>query len=118
MEDYTTPITTEMETPVFDAPMTNDVLNTAPTIQEVTNEATSEFGWKQGLVLGGLAVGGVCTLYTGYKVFVDKNGLVRGKFIPWVRDKFAKNQATQQAPVQDVQQEEEFIPDEAYVDEA
>ena len=117
MEDYTAPIT-EMETPVFDAPVTNDILNTAPTIPEVTKEATSEFGWRQGLVLGGLAIGGVCTLYTGYKVFVDKNGLVRGKLVPWIKGKFAKNQAVQQAPVQDIQQEEEFIPEEAYVDEA
>ena len=118
MEDYTAPIT-EMETPAFDAPaMTNDILNTAPTIPEVTAEATSEFGWKQGLVLGGLAIGGACTLYTGYKVFVDKNGLVRGKLVPWIKDKFAKNQTVQQAPVQNDQQEEEFIPDEAYVDEA
>lgn len=114
MEDYATPIT-EMEAPVFDAPvMTNDILNTAPTIPEVTKEATSEFGWKQGLVLLGLGVGGACTLYTGYKVFVDKNGLVRGKVVPWIKNKFEKNQA----PVQDAQQEEEFIPEEAYVDEA
>lgn len=118
MEDYVAPITeAAFEAPTIE-PIRNDVLDDVPTVQDMTAEATSEFGWKQGLVLLGLGVGGACTLYTGYKVFVDKNGLVRGKFIPWVKGKFTNNQAVQQAPVQNAQQEEEFIPDEAYVDEA
>lgn len=117
MEDYTTPITeTSFEAPTIE-PIHNDILDGVPTVQDMTAEATSEFGWKQGLVLGGLAIGGACTLYTGYKVFIDKNGLVRGKLVPWIKDKFAKNQTVQQEPVQNDQQEE-FIPDEAYVDEA
>lgn len=117
MEDYVAPITeAAFETPTIE-PIHNDILDGVPTVQDMTAEATSEFGWKQGLVLGGLAIGGACTLYTGYKVFVDKNGPVRGKLVPWIKDKFAKNQTVQQAPVQNDQQEE-FIPDEAYVDEA
>lgn len=114
MEDYVAPITeAAFEAPTIE-PIHNDILNDVPTVQDMTAEATSEFGWKQGLVLLGLGVGGACTLYTGYKVFVDKKGPVRGKLVPWIKGKFAKNQA----PVDNVQQEEEYIPEEAYVDEA
>lgn len=88
MEDYVAPITEA----AFEAP-TIEPLTDMVNVEDMTKEASSEFGWRQGLVLGGLAVGGVCTLYTGYKVFVDKKGPVRSKFIPWVKGIFAKQNA-------------------------
>lgn len=93
MEDYVAPITEA----AFEAP-TIEPLTDMVNVEDMTAEAKSEFGWPQALVLGGLTVGGICTLYTGYKVFVDKKGPVRGKFIPWVKGKFAKQNADQ--PVQ------------------
>lgn len=98
MEDYVAPITeAAFEAPTIE-PIHNDILDGVPTVQDMTKEASSEFGLRQGLVLGGLAVGGACTIYTGYKVFVDKKGPVRSKLIPWVKGIFAKQNADQ--PVQ------------------
>ena len=108
MEDYVAPITEA----AFEAP-TIEPLTDMVNVEDMTKEASSEFGWRQGLVLGGLAVGGACTLYTGYKVFVDKKGPVRSKLIPWVKGIFTKQEA------QPVQSDDGLVDDvnDAIVDE-
>ena len=85
MEDYVAPITEA----AFEAP-TIEPLTDMVNVEDMTAEANSEFGWKQGLVIGGMAIGGACVLYTLWDVVIAPDSVVRTKTIPWFKGLFSK----------------------------